>query len=1220
MIFNKKTILFLSLFLFSGQARPEDLIKICDREKVANRDFLVLKKIKSVAPSLDNPYFIMERNVKNLSTTYYSFKFVDAENKKFFLSVDPTLGTETLKSLIFKQIGDLTTTLPDESLWILNGNFNKCAFQNVRYNGFLSFKTGQERPKIDALGFNPRAGVPREFNFVYKEDKYSTYMGAKQHEKFDRIGRLLVGNNAVTKFDENSQEGKQVLIDEMIDITGSILTNMYSIDSITRRWLVTAGGVETDYMLRDSDKSTLKVRDIDVNGQYQISDFLSLIGANSAYVEKFNYLIEQTPNAELIQKAKTNISDLTVFANSALGRIEATNRPICYGDKIKLLNTASWKHLFCRAGSHSKFPALNSESGIVVFSSDYNPVYDRFGLDEAESWWIIRAPDDAARNIKVGDSVKFGDGIRLENVFNGKFLLSTTKTAKFNLNTNDATNWEGIDLVFVGKKTQENLFALSDVWTITSGADAATGSPVSAGNLFSLSSGTKKLAFSDLRKFYFSSGGETYDNLINFAFLIPDSAIESHSSEVVGNLWTIESHEKVINYPFGSAGWLDTSISSLDPSGVGSYSLKIVGSKNETITLSTISENAESKVSLIPLFDFKLDEELANSNTVESKNLSDLEVDIKRSFIIRSRLSSGVVGDSAKAQAKGMLGTILSYVTGGLSDSIYSGLFSESESRQSSKTVENVGDFSNSPGIIQFSPCDTKNIYEEFLYDSWDPKETVRFSKQTTPGFFIVADWPKILGDKFLTLSRNKPIIDNGSVTDDEFEKIEKLSNDMYKAKGFRVNRYHADLGSIYTSDALSGQRDDYDADFTIRRYKKVDGLEVPIVCPDEFRDNFINGTLGSGIKHQDSDWAGLSTLEIKTPYSLADMLTIISRCYTYRKLSKDPEIIKKSLEFEKAFASDAQKALARIYTFYFGGFGGRTFDNSSFFEFNTFKMIENKAFTFKENQTFNDQLITELKKPLKYGDMVKILSYKTWRHLYGKADSIRDFDIIGKFNQGFPFLFSDYSFLSDKLGFTELQSWWIIKGPHDKNLFLGKRVRSSSSVGADYHEDIRLTDSVKNNDVIRLENALTGKNLHLTNNEAVFYENLGKSYIVSLYGNSGQGDDNDNFKIKISSNSMEIDESEEAKEFTVLNDKTPRNLTDNDLHIASVFELVGESEIDGKKIELFSDHDCTLSQNSGLFEGLETIVGVPEGAVVDKKCAYWSIDSFKRNWANAAG
>lgn len=1212
MNFNKQIILLFSLSFFSKLLAPENQVKACSKELVNDRYFLVLKKYVPTG-ILDHPTFIVRKKVENVSTTYYSFGFTAGESsdeKNYFLSVDPSIASGDLMSLKFSQVTD-KTKIPDEALWILDGtSFDLCGFKNLKYKGFLSFKDNENRPKIDLLGFSPRNGLTREFNFVYQEDKYSTYVGAKQHERFDRIGRLLLGTNSANKFNENSQESISVSLEELIDITDSILKNMYSIDSVTKRWLVTAGGVETDSMWKDSDKNALKVRDIDTVGRYQVSDFLMLIGTNSSYIEQFNYSMDLRPNQELLQKAKDNVFRLSVNASNAILQLKEANRAVCYGDKIKLLNTASWKHLFSRAGTHSKFPALNSQSGIVVFSSDYNSVYDRFGLEEEESWWIIRSGGESKYS-KKGSPVKFGDSIKLENVFNGQSLLSTTKKAKFNLNTNDASSWEDVDLVFIGDKTQTNLQALSDVWTINSGTGVQAGSPVVVGDIFSLVSGTKNLAFSDFRKFYFSSGGETYDNLINFAFLIP--AASADNADI---LWTIESQEKAINYPFGSVAWLDKSIKTFDSANIDRHTFKISGFEKGTglVSFDKVSTVVEPLACIMPLFDFKTDDEVVASNTVESKNQSDLEIDIKKSFIMRSQLGASNV---TEAQAKGIFGTILSYVTGGLSDSIYKGYFpGASGDGQTADLFKNVGDFSNSPGIIQFSPCDTKNIYEEFKYDSWDQSETVRFSKKTTPGFYVVADWPKILGTRFLTLSRNKPLSDS----DGEFENLEKLSKDMYKAIGFRVNRYHADKGNVYTADAFSGQRDDYDADFTLRRYKKVDDIEEAIVCPDEFRNEFVNGTLGSGVDYQASDWPGISTLDIKTPYSLADMLTIISRIYTHRKLSKDPAVIRKSLEIEKAFASDAQKALARIYTFYFGGIGGTTFNNSNFFTFDTFKNIENKAFTSKESSLFNDQLINTLKQPLKYGDLIKILSYKTWRHIYGKAEPINDFDLSGKFNQGFPFLFSDYSFLSDKLGFMELQSWWIIKGPHDKSLFLGKRAQPVAPISASYQVDVKVGDPVKNNDVIRLENALTGKNLHLTSNEAIFYKKLGKSYVVSIYGNSGQGDGSDNFKIKIQANPLDIDANNDSKEFVVLLDKTPRNLSDSDLHIGSVFELVGENEIDGKRVELFADHECTLTPKSGLFEGLETIVGLPESSVVDKKCVYWSIDSFKRNWATAAG
>ncbi len=644
--------------------------------------------------------------------------------------------------------------------------------------------------------------------------------------------------------------------------------------------------------------------------------------------------------------------------------------------------------------------------------------------------------------------------------------------------------------------------------------------------------------------------------------------------------------------PFGNVGWLDTSIKSLD-SEINSSSLKITNADstplriNQALEGPSASDATGTSIKILPLFDFDQSQENSKSgqssgpmphDSLESQNMVDLEAEIRKSFIIRQKMTDS-------ASSKSALGSILSYVTGGLSDSVYSKLFTDGST---SLNFDNLLGFKNSPGFSQYLSFDTRDPFQQCVYDCWSQDSTVRFSKQSTPGFFVVADWPRIDASTSLVLYRNKLISETDDESVKDFSKIGKLVDDLYKAKGFRVNRYHADLVTVYTSNlsGIASQREDYDADITIRRFKISNNQEEEIVCPDEFKNEFINGTIGSSTKYEDSEWPGL---EMKTHYSLPDILMLIAKCYGYRKASTNVETVKKVLSFENTLSAHAKRALAYIDSFVFA-FNQTNPDE--FWSFDNFKEIENKSSLLKNEVTIN-----QIKGPIKYGDMIKLLSCKTWRHLYGAASPIKEFDSVGKINQGVLFSLSDYDYFPDKLGVSELQSWWIIKGPHDSSNFLGNK---------------KFGDPVKNGDVIRLENALTGKNIHMTPSINTFYSRPGGCAICCLYGRAGQGDANDNFTIRIKRSKITIDQKDPSKEDVEFIYSSDPNCQ---LTLGSVFDLSNDNKINGKRVALFADYNCLIPSKSSTFSGLETVVGAPIDGGEESFC--WTIDSFRRDWAN---
>lgn len=123
----------------------------------------------------------------------------------------------------------------------------------------------------------------------------------------------------------------------------------------------------------------------------------------------------------------------------------------------------------------------------------------------------------------------------------------------------------------------------------------------------------------------------------------------------------------------------------------------------------------------------------------------------------------------------------------------------------------------------------------------------------------------------------------------------------------------------------------------------------------------------------------------------------------------------------------------------------------------------------------------------LSYGDTIRIVHGDTFKQLCG--DTIRYSHEGGS---GGAIVFAN--------GKPDANTW-IIKGPHNSE------DRFNCAVGT----------PVKNNDTIRLEHALTGKNLHCAQNPAPHVDGGTKElFEISLFGSDGIGDDNDNFLISV--------------------------------------------------------------------------------------------------------
>lgn len=487
------------LFLIFSQPCFSIDEKYCTLEEIFNRYYIVSKKAAS-----SKAEFKIRKYFKDLSTVYYLFSTdnpkpdpKNSNTNEVFLYVDKDIKVDNLISLNFKPI-DLKNA-PEEALWILNGaSFEKCGFQNFGRDGFLSFKTNDKKPDSaqDKIGLNPRLYQPREFKFLYEEKKESNYGGANQLEKFYVVGKLELSKNSAIRYNAESNDPISLSVEDVIDLTDSIVKHPYQINTSIKRYLVTAGGVTNDMMWKDSDPFDLKVRDVDTEGYYGIDDVLMLFGINASYVDRPVYSRDEAVIPESYKKAQDNLVGLSKLATESLEKIKSKKRMICYGDKIKLLSTSTWKHLFGRLGQNSRLPFLSDKSGIIVLSSDFNPSHDQFGLNEDESWWIIRDSGEPSSSVKVGDFVLSGSKIRLENVRSGKFLSLSNKSAEdsFGIKTSKA-QWKSGNLVLLANKDEQKSLldgVTPDVWTIAS-SSGDIGNSLVVGDIFSLSStGGKK--------------------------------------------------------------------------------------------------------------------------------------------------------------------------------------------------------------------------------------------------------------------------------------------------------------------------------------------------------------------------------------------------------------------------------------------------------------------------------------------------------------------------------------------------------------------------------------------------------------------------------------------------------------------------------------------------------------------------------------------------------
>lgn len=196
-----------------------------------------------------------------------------------------------------------------------------------------------------------------------------------------------------------------------------------------------------------------------------------------------------------------------------------------------------------------------------------------------------------------------------------------------------------------------------------------------------------------------------------------------------------------------------------------------------------------------------------------------------------------------------------------------------------------------------------------------------------------------------------------------------------------------------------------------------------------------------------------------KEPYKLHELMLLMAKCYRFAKDNSDNRDLKASAEAAaRAISTEAHEALKRYYT-------------------------KGKAD----------------KRELSYGDKIKLVSTKTWRHLYGKYGRHSAFKSAGNFNQGVPVCSTDYDDGDEALGLKEVESWWIIKGPHKKG----------DSFNA------QMGQPVKNGDVIRLENVNSHKNLHCTKSDmGTLGTKFRKNSMVTLYGQDGDGDSFDNWVI----------------------------------------------------------------------------------------------------------
>lgn len=150
---------------------------------------------------------------------------------------------------------------------------------------------------------------------------------------------------------------------------------------------------------------------------------------------------------------------------------------------------------------------------------------------------------------------------------------------------------------------------------------------------------------------------------------------------------------------------------------------------------------------------------------------------------------------------------------------------------------------------------------------------------------------------------------------------------------------------------------------------------------------------------------------------------------------------------------------------------------------------------------------------PLKYGDFVKIVSTKTWKHLFGVDSPSRHFNFGGASgldeNQGVVVCSTDYDDWNDRFELDENESWWIIKGPG----FEGSKVTSDPFGVKNFGEP------VKNSDIIRLENLRSGKHIHTSLNPLSGISPSWENYKhLSMFKLDGRKNTGENWVISVDS------------------------------------------------------------------------------------------------------